>query len=80
MTSHSKWIWFSIAAAVVTMALKSSAALLTGSVGYWSDALESTVNLTAVLVALWALRLAVRPADASHPFFWAPFVHIGLGR
>ena len=53
--------WLSIAAAVLTIALKSSAYLLTGSVGLLSDAAESGVNLVAAVVALIALHVAARP-------------------
>lgn len=58
----------SVAAAVVTIALKSVAAAVTGSVGFLSDALESLVNLAAALVALWAVRLAAQPPDLGHHF------------
>jgi cation diffusion facilitator family transporter len=58
----------SIAAAIVTIALKSGAWLLTGSVGLLSDAAESVVNLVAAVVALFMLRLAVKPADEDHHF------------
>src|SRR6476469_2131261 len=58
----------SLAAAVVTICLKTLAAVATGSVGLMSDALESGVNLVAALVGLWALRLAARPPDEMHQF------------
>jgi cation diffusion facilitator family transporter len=58
----------SIVASLVTMALKFSAYLLTGSVGLLSDALESVVNLTAALVAFGALTIAARPADDTHSY------------
>lgn len=58
----------SVAAALVTMALKATAAWITGSVGLLSDALESGVNLVAALVGLSALRLAAKPADENHDF------------
>jgi cation diffusion facilitator family transporter len=58
----------SIAAALVTLTLKSVAALMTGSMGLLSDAAESIVNLVAAIVALLALRIAARPADESHNF------------
>ncbi|MGD9999788.1 MAG: cation diffusion facilitator family transporter, partial [Ilumatobacteraceae bacterium] len=58
----------SLAAAVVTICLKTVAAAATGSVGLMSDALESGVNLVAALVGLWALRLAARPPDEVHQF------------
>ncbi len=60
--------WLSIAAAVVTIALKSVAAWVTGSVGLLSDAFESAVNLVAAVVALIALGAAARPPDHRHPF------------
>ena len=66
--SLARWAWLSIAAAVTTIALKYGAYLLTGSVGLLSDALESVVNLVAAVLALVAIRIAARPADASHPY------------
>ena len=63
-----KFAWLSIAAAVTTIALKSEAYLLTGSVGLLSDAAESLVNLVAAVVALIALHVAARPADDNHNF------------
>lgn len=58
----------SIAAAILTIALKFGAYLLTGSIGLFSDAAESLVNLIAALIALWALTLAARPPDEEHTF------------
>jgi len=58
----------SIVAAVVTIGLKFGAYLLTGSVGLFSDAAESVVNLVAAVTALWALTLAARPPDEEHAF------------
>ncbi|POM22948.1 Ferrous-iron efflux pump FieF [Actinomadura rubteroloni] len=60
-------LWLSVAAAVATIALKTVAYLVTGSVGLLSDALESVVNLVAAVVALGALRWASKPADEEHP-------------
>lgn len=48
------YIFLSIGAAVLTIALKVGAYFLTGSVGLLSDAAESGVNLVAALVATWA--------------------------
>src|SRR3954469_26050731 len=61
-------LWLSIAAAVVTISLKATAYLLTGSVGLLSDAVESVVNLVAAVVALLALRWASKPADEEHAY------------
>src|SRR4051794_21021241 len=63
-----KLLWLSVAAAIVTITLKTSAWLLTGSVGLLSDAAESVVNLVAAVVALAALRWAVKPADEEHAY------------
>lgn len=58
----------SIAASIVTLALKFGAWFLTGSVSLFSDAAESLVNLTAGLMAFWMLTIAARPADAGHAY------------
>jgi len=60
--------WLSLGAAITTMALKFGAWLATGSVGLLSDAMESFVNLFAALIALSALHVAGRLADARHPY------------
>lgn len=64
----SRYAWLSVAAAVITIALKAAAYLVTGSVGLLSDALESVVNLVAALVAVWSLRAAAAPPDAEHEY------------
>ncbi len=66
--SLTRFAWLSIAAALLTITLKSAAYLLTGSVGLLSDALESGVNLAGALMALAMLTVAARPADESHAY------------
>jgi cation diffusion facilitator family transporter len=68
VTGLARWAWLSIAAAVVTIALKTLAWRLTGSVGLLSDALESLVNLAAAVMTLAMLHVAARPPDAGHAF------------
>lgn len=63
-----RYAMLSVVAAVVTIGLKFGAYLLTGSVGFFSDAAESVVNLVAAAAALWALTLAARPPDEEHAF------------
>lgn len=65
-TSLTRFAWLSIAAAVVTIGLKTGAYLVTGSVGLLSDAIESLVNLVAAVVALVMLTIAARPPDDRH--------------
>jgi cation diffusion facilitator family transporter len=67
-TSLERFAWLSVAAALVTIALKTVAWWVTGSVGLLSDALESLVNLAAALLALWMLRLAATPPDEEYPY------------
>ena len=64
----SRFAWLSIAAALVTITLKTIAWQLTGSVGLLSDAAESVVNLVAAVAVLIALRVAAMPADKNHHF------------
>jgi cation diffusion facilitator family transporter len=61
-------ILLSIGAALLTLALKSAAYLLTDSVGLFSDAVESLVNLTAAVTAYLSLHYAARPVDESHTY------------
>jgi cation diffusion facilitator family transporter len=63
-----RFAWLSIAAAVVTIALKMAAWRLTGSVGLLSDALESLVNLVAAIMTLMMLTVAARPPDEDHAY------------
>jgi cation diffusion facilitator family transporter len=63
-----RYAWLSISVAVLTIALKAIAYLLTGSVGLLSDAMESFVNLAGALMALAMLTIAARPADESHAY------------
>ncbi|RTH31832.1 cation-efflux pump [Thermus scotoductus] len=58
----------SLLVALWVLGLKSLAYLLTGSVALLSDARESTVNVAATLLALFAIRFAQRPPDETHPF------------
>lgn len=63
-----RFAWLSIATALVTMGLKAVAYLLTGSVGLLSDALESSVNLVAAIIALVSLSVAAQPPDEEHAY------------
>ncbi len=63
-----RYAWISIAASLLTIALKASAYLLTHSVGFLSDAVESVVNLVAGVMALAMLTVAARPADEDHAY------------
>ena len=70
MSRHERhhFAWLSIAAALATIALKTLAWWITGSVGLLSDALESFVNLAGASFALWMILVTREPADRGHPF------------
>jgi cation diffusion facilitator family transporter len=69
----------SVAAAVVTITLKTVAWRLTGSVGLLSDAAESVVNLVAAVIALAVLRWATRPEDEQHTYGHAKAEYFSAG-
>lgn len=58
----------SLVVGIVVLRLKYVSYWLTGSVALYSDALESIVNVVTAGVALLAVRIAAKPADANHPF------------
>jgi cation diffusion facilitator family transporter len=62
------YLKLSVAVALATIALKTGAWWLTGSVGLLSDALESLVNLAGAVFALSMVTLAAQPADDEHPY------------
>ena len=69
MLAHARrYAHLSIGASLLTMALKFGAFFLTGSIGLFSDAVESVVNLTAGIIALLAIIQAHRPADQCHAY------------
>lgn len=61
-------VWLSIGAALLTIALKTGAWAITGSVGLLSDAAESVVNLVAASFALVIVHWADRPPDEEHAY------------
>jgi cation diffusion facilitator family transporter len=58
----------SVVVAVLTIALKTLAWWVTGSVGLLSDAMESFVNLASAIFALVMVTVAAQPPDAEHPY------------
>lgn len=58
----------SVAVAVLTIALKTAAWWVTGSVGLLSDAMESFVNLASAIFALVMVTVAAQPPDEEHPY------------
>ena len=63
-----RYALLSVAAAVATLGIKAFAYSLTQSVGLFSDALESLVNLIAAIFAVRILIIAARPPDKDHAY------------
>jgi cation diffusion facilitator family transporter len=66
--SLKKFMYLSIAAGIATILLKFAAYRVTGSIGFFSDALESIVNLLAASFGLVMLHVSEKPADEGHEF------------
>lgn len=62
------YLQLSIAVAIATIALKTGAWWVSGSVSLLSDALESLVNLAGAMFALMMVTVAERPPDEDHPY------------
>ena len=58
----------SLGVGLLVLGLKFFAYKVTGSVALYSDALESIVNVVTAIVALGAVALAQKPADAALPY------------
>lgn len=63
-----KYAWLTVAVAFVTLLAKSVGAYVTGSVGLFSDALESIINLASSVMLVVTLRIAKAPPDDEHPY------------
>ena len=58
----------SIAYNATLIVIKLAAAIITGSIAILSEALNSSVDLVASVIAFIAVRRADRPADVEHPY------------
>jgi cation diffusion facilitator family transporter len=58
----------SVASNVLLIALKLVAGVITGSVAILAEALQSTIDLVASVIAFVSVRKADQPPDAEHPF------------
>ncbi len=61
-------VTLSVISNTVLILLKIAIGLYTGSVSIISEAIHSSTDLLAALIAFFAIRTAARPADANHPY------------
>jgi cation diffusion facilitator family transporter len=59
----------SVGAAIGLTSIKIIVALLTGSLGILAEATHSGLDLVATLMTFFAVRVADRPADATHHYW-----------
>ncbi|HEY91527.1 MAG TPA: cation transporter [Dehalococcoidia bacterium] len=53
---------------IVLIAVKVIVAIVTGSISITAQAMDSALDLIAVIVTFFAIRIAMMPADKEHPF------------
>jgi cation diffusion facilitator family transporter len=68
MTPQRRIALVSVVAAAALVLLKLGAGLASGSLGLVSEAAHSGTDLVAALLTLFAVGVAVRPADRAHPY------------
>jgi cation diffusion facilitator family transporter len=68
MSAQRRTALVSVGAAVLLIAIKLGAGLASGSLGLLAEAAHSGTDLAAALLTFFAVSVAVRPADPSHPF------------
>jgi cation diffusion facilitator family transporter len=57
-----------VASNLLLILLKLAAGLVTGSIAILTEAAHSSIDLLAAVIALFSVRKADEPADASHPY------------
>ena len=68
MQTPQKIAFGSIVIGIVVLLMKYVAYWVTGSVALLSDAMESIVNVATAVAALFAIRVAAKPADENHHY------------
>lgn len=74
-----RFAWWSVGAALITVALKVAAWRVSGAVSMFADAAEGLVNLVAAGTTLLLLRWSAQPADDDHPHGHGKAEHIAAG-
>src|SRR5581483_5250557 len=74
----------SVGSALILLLLKIFLTVSTGSLGVLSEALHSTLDLTAAVITYLSVRVSDRPADAEHTYghakveSFSAFIETGL--
>jgi cation diffusion facilitator family transporter len=68
MNVKTKAAALSITSNTILIALKVTAGILTGSISLIAEAVHSTMDLAAAIIAFFSVRISDNPADDLHPF------------
>ncbi|MFH1662344.1 MAG: cation diffusion facilitator family transporter [Chloroflexota bacterium] len=60
--------WLALIVILGLVILKFAIALVTGSISIFAQTADSFLDVIAVLIAFFAIRMSVKPADEDHPF------------
>jgi cation diffusion facilitator family transporter len=66
--SKQRAAWTSIISNSLLIVLKIAAGVITGSVAIITEAVHSSIDLVASVIAFFSVRKATEPADESHPY------------
>ena len=68
-----------LAAVVVLFALKVAVGMLTGSISIWAQAVDSSLDIFAVVITFLTVVFSAKPADREHPFGHGKIENIAAG-
>lgn len=60
--------WLALIVIIGLVSLKFAVALITGSISIFAQTADSFLDVIAVLIAFFSIRMSVKPADEEHPF------------
>ena len=75
-TTKTKAAATSIASNTLLILLKIAAGIFTGSISLIAEAIHSTMDLAAAVIAYFSVRVSDKPADEQHPFGHGKFENI----
>ncbi|MBD7912977.1 MULTISPECIES: cation diffusion facilitator family transporter [Clostridium] len=68
MNNKTKVATLSVISNSVLIAMKLFVGIITGSVSILSEAIHSSMDLVAAIIAFFSVRISDRPADVNHPY------------
>ncbi len=68
-----------LTAVVVLFALKVAVGIITGSISIWAQAVDSSLDIFAVVVTFLTVGFSAKPADREHPFGHGKVENIAAG-